>query len=174
MLYQLSYWPSVCRGRSETHPYQSFRFAMQCVLFATRTKLAELEPIRIVAAILFGGVISFFAITALKRDHRANVFFLGSHATLPTFYFSNNIPQVLFRFSFDDSNLRDGNLFYSMILVTTPAPTVRPPSRMANFEPCSNATGTMSSTVRFTLSPGITISTPCGNSMLPVTSIVRM
>src|SRR5205809_3039984 len=43
---------------------------------------------------------------------------------------------------------------YSIILVTTPAPTVRPPSRMANFEPCSNATGTINSTVRFTSSPG--------------------
>jgi hypothetical protein len=63
---------------------------------------------------------------------------------------------------------------YSIILVTTPAPTVRPPSRMANFEPCSNATGTINSTVRLTLSPGITISTPSGRVMLPVTSMVRM
>jgi hypothetical protein len=63
---------------------------------------------------------------------------------------------------------------YSKILVTTPAPTVRPPSRMANFEPCSKATGTINSTVRFTLSPGITISTPSGRVMFPVTSIVRM
>jgi len=65
-------------------------------------------------------------------------------------------------------------LSYAMILVTTPAPTVRPPSRMANFEPCSSATGTISSTVRFTSSPGITISTPSGSVMSPVTSIVRM
>src|SRR6185503_6341272 len=63
---------------------------------------------------------------------------------------------------------------YAIILVTTPAPTVRPPSRMANFEPCSRATGTINSTVRLTLSPGITISTPSGRVMLPVTSIVRM
>src|SRR5512147_464769 len=63
---------------------------------------------------------------------------------------------------------------YSMILVITPAPTVRPPSRMANLEPCSSATGTISSTVRLTLSPGMTISTPLGSVMLPVTSIVRM
>src|SRR5262245_18137783 len=63
---------------------------------------------------------------------------------------------------------------YSIILVTTPAPTVRPPSRMANLEPCSSATGTISSTVRLTSSPGITISTPSGSVMLPVTSIVRM
>jgi hypothetical protein len=63
---------------------------------------------------------------------------------------------------------------YSRIFVITPAPTVRPPSRIANFEPCSNATGTINSTSRFTLSPGITISTPSGSLIFPVTSIVRM
>ena len=53
------------------------------------------------------------------------------------------------------------------------APTVKPPSRIANLEPCSSATGTINSTVRFTLSPGMTIATPAGNVMSPVTSIVR-
>ena len=56
----------------------------------------------------------------------------------------------------------------------TPAPTVSPPSRMAKFEPFSSATGVISSTVRFTSSPGITISTPAGSVIVPVTSIVRM
>ena len=64
--------------------------------------------------------------------------------------------------------------YYWMILVMTPAPTVRPPSRMANRLPASKATGTINSTFMFTLSPGITISTPSGNSTEPVTSIVRM
>jgi hypothetical protein len=63
---------------------------------------------------------------------------------------------------------------YSKILVTTPAPTVRPPSRMAKFCPCSSATGTISSTSRFTSSPGMTISIPSGRAMFPVTSIVLM
>ena len=45
----------------------------------------------------------------------------------------------------------------------TPAPTVRPPSRMANRDPTSSATGAINFTYRFTLSPGITISTPSGN-----------
>src|SRR5690554_2141946 len=63
---------------------------------------------------------------------------------------------------------------YSSIFVTTPAPTVRPPSRMANLEPCSSATGTINSTVRLTSSPGMTISTPSGSVIVPVTSIVRM
>ncbi len=62
---------------------------------------------------------------------------------------------------------------YLMILVTTPAPTVRPPSRMAKRSPSSIAIGVISSIVICTLSPGITISTPAGSSTLPVTSVVR-
>ena len=59
-------------------------------------------------------------------------------------------------------------------LVTAPAPTVRPPSRMAKRLPSSSATGAKSSTFIVTLSPGITISTPSGNPIAPVTSVVRM
>ena len=50
-----------------------------------------------------------------------------------------------------------------MILVTTPAPTVRPPSRMAKRRPSSQAIGVISSTSMVMLSPGITISTPSGS-----------
>ena len=64
-------------------------------------------------------------------------------------------------------------LLYSIISVTVPAPTVRPPSRMANRTPFSMAIGAISSTSRFTLSPGITISVPAGNFEAPVTSVVR-
>src|SRR5690606_7437650 len=52
---------------------------------------------------------------------------------------------------------------YLMILVTRPAPTVRPPSRIANRRPSSIAIGLPNSTVIVTLSPGITISVPDGN-----------
>jgi hypothetical protein len=62
---------------------------------------------------------------------------------------------------------------YLMISVTWPAPTVRPPSRIANFRPFSIAIGAISLTSRLTLSPGITISTPAGSSHSPVTSVVR-
>src|SRR5690606_31620790 len=62
---------------------------------------------------------------------------------------------------------------YSMILATTPAPTVRPPSRIANRSPSSIAIGWISVTVIPMLSPGITISVPAGSSQLPVTSVVR-
>lgn len=43
------------------------------------------------------------------------------------------------------------------ILVTRPAPTVRPPSRTANLRPSSMAIGAISSTVTAVLSPGIQI-----------------
>jgi len=53
-----------------------------------------------------------------------------------------------------------GNSTYAIILLTTPAPTVLPPSRIANRVPSSRAIGAMSSTSILTLSPGITISVP--------------
>jgi hypothetical protein len=62
---------------------------------------------------------------------------------------------------------------YSIILATTPAPTVRPPSRMAKRRPSSMAIGAISFTVIVMLSPGITISVPAGSSIEPVTSVVR-
>jgi len=61
---------------------------------------------------------------------------------------------------------------YSMILVTTPDPTVLPPSRIANRTPSSIATVFCSSTMTRTLSPGMHISAPT-NSADPVTSVVR-
>ena len=62
---------------------------------------------------------------------------------------------------------------YWIISVTVPAPTVRPPSRMANRNPFSIAMGVISSPVNDTLSPGITISVPSGRFTTPVTSVVR-
>ena len=62
---------------------------------------------------------------------------------------------------------------YSITSVTTPAPTVRPPSRIANRSSFSIAIGMISSTLIPTLSPGITISRPSGSATLPVTSVVR-
>ncbi len=59
------------------------------------------------------------------------------------------------------------------ILVTRPAPTVRPPSRMANFSSSSMAMGWISDTDMSVLSPGITMSVPSGRFTTPVTSVVR-
>lgn len=62
---------------------------------------------------------------------------------------------------------------YAVTLATTPAPTVRPPSRIAKRRPGSIAIGWINSTDISTLSPGITISTPSCNLIAPVTSVVR-
>ena len=60
-----------------------------------------------------------------------------------------------------------------VILVTRPAPTVRPPSRIAKRRPSSMAIGWISSTDMSVLSPGMTISRPSGRVTTPVTSVVR-
>src|SRR6185369_17916453 len=62
---------------------------------------------------------------------------------------------------------------YFNILATTPATTVLPPSRMAKRRPSSIAIGLISSTLILMLSPGMIISVPAGNSIAPVTSVVR-
>ena len=62
---------------------------------------------------------------------------------------------------------------YSSMPITTPEPTVRPPSRIAKRRPFSIAMGVISSTFMSTLSPGMHISTPSGRVMTPVTSVVR-
>jgi len=72
-----------------------------------------------------------------------------------------------------DANAFSESHRYFTISLTVPAPTVRPPSRIAKRNPLSMATGVISSTSRLTLSPGITISVPSGNCATPVTSVVR-
>src|SRR5262249_2547863 len=62
---------------------------------------------------------------------------------------------------------------HSMMLATTPAPTVLPPSLIANRSFSSIAIGTISVTSIAMLSPGITISVPSGSDTTPVTSVVR-
>lgn len=61
---------------------------------------------------------------------------------------------------------------YSMILLTTPAPTVLPPSRIAKRKPSFMAIGWISVTLIFALSPGMHMSAPT-TSVFPVTSVVR-
>jgi hypothetical protein len=129
---------------------------VQPMTAAARTVFIELHPARVVAAVFLGRVITFLTLRASQVDGRADVFF-GSHTNTS-----------------DNCESRNCTTPYSKIFVITPAPTVRPPSRIANFEPCSSATGMINSTSRLTLSPGITISTPSGSLILPVTSIVRM
>ena len=70
--------------------------------------------------------------------------------------------------------LFDVRQVYARILVTTPAPTVLPPSRIAKRRSSSQAIGVMQLDRPCSmLSPGITISTPSGSVTVPVTSVVR-
>jgi hypothetical protein len=52
---------------------------VQGVFLAARAILVVLKPVRVVAAILLGYIIAFFAIIASEDDHRADIFLLGSH-----------------------------------------------------------------------------------------------
>ena len=61
---------------------------------------------------------------------------------------------------------------YSKISVTTPEPTVLPPSLIANLSPSSIAIGVIRSISIVMLSPGMHISTPSGSFRSPVTSVV--
>ena len=65
-----------------------------------------------------------------------------------------------------------GRNYLLIISVTTPDPTVLPPSRIAKRKPFSIAIGVISSTVILTLSPGRHISTSGGRLITPVTSVV--
>ena len=71
------------------------------------------------------------------------------------------------------SALFDRRSCYLRILTTVPAPTVRPPSRIAKRRPSSMAIGWIRLTVISVVSPGMTISVPSGREMTPVTSVVR-
>ena len=62
--------------------------------------------------------------------------------------------------------------YYSRILVTTPEPTVRPPSRTAKRRPSVMAMDLPRETIILMLSPGMHISAPT-RSRPPVTSVVR-
>jgi len=104
------------------------------VLSAPPAVLSQHDPPGVIPAILLGRIVPLSALRTSQGDHDA-VCSSGHSA-------------------FESSGA------YSMIAVRTPAPTVRPPSRMAKCDPTSSATGSISLIVRLALSPGMTISTP--------------
>ena len=125
---------------------------------------------------------SYFSIINLSVFHLADkcftitnlinlriILFLEYRKTPETLRF-RGILRLDTMLSYDNKSIF--RLYYSMIVATRPDPTVRPPSRIAKRSPCSIATGWISSTVISTLSPGIHISVPAGNSQTPVTSVV--
>lgn len=63
--------------------------------------------------------------------------------------------------------------YYDITLVTTPAPTVMPPSRMEKRVPSEMTVGAISFTFMEALSPGKHAATPSGRLISPVTFAVR-
>src|SRR5688572_1094967 len=140
---------------------------MPRVLLAVPAVLAQLEALGRLLPVLRRAVIPALTVDARKRND-----------------VSHNFPARSIG-RFEDCEIgrlrivQSGNLAicefrYASISVIVPAPTVRPPSRIAKREPFSMATGVISSPVMSVLSPGITISTPSGRWSEPVTSVVRM
>src|SRR5688500_4690438 len=168
---------------------------MISVLGATSTEHAELKPIRRELFILGRYVVAALANITLKNNviarHLAISDFrlpISRLVFTPVFIPIGN-PQLeigkIFHFRSEISNLSSQSLFqisdlefeisdlYSTTSDTVPAPTVRPPSLIANRRPFSMAIGAINSMSIATLSPGITISTPVGSVATPVTSVVR-
>ncbi len=89
--------------------------------------------------------------------------------------FSENLvsgnPQVSLRLYRAQSGSRIGS--HLITFVTTPEPTVRPPSRIAKRTLTSIAMGEINSTDNLTLSPGMHISASPNRFAEPVTSVVR-
>ena len=150
--------------------YALLRFFVIRVLTAAPAELLKLQTVRSCLLVLGRYVIAAFAITALQHNIIAwHISFpIGTHASsvllgyarLRRALFLNRTPEAC----------EPG---YSTTSDTVPAPTVRPPSRIAKRKPFSIAIGAINSISICTLSPGITISTPCGRCATPVTSVVR-
>ena len=154
---------------------------MRRMLSAAVAKLLKLQPLRHGLSILGGRIIPFFALTALQRNnfprHKNNSYRLRTKNW--KLIAGSSDPGLLFPQI--SAKLRSARqvghppliLCYCTISEIVPAPTVWPPSRIAKRRPFSMATGVINSMTRLTLSPGITISVPAGNSATPVTSVVR-
>jgi hypothetical protein len=160
-------------SESEIGNWQSemlFRFLMIGVLAATATELAEFKPVGRGLLIFGRNVVSTLTVVTLKHN------IIAWHSLISNFRLPiSNLRQPLHAFSIGNRQSAIGNrqCFYSTTSETVPAPTVRPPSRIAKRSPFSMAIGAINSISIATLSPGITISTPCGSAATPVTSVVR-
>jgi len=131
--------------------------------------LLQLDTLRIILLVLLGRIVAALALSACHRDQRTHEFSFTSFQ-LAGISTHESARGALVRAPRIIANVFE---YYSMILVTRPEPTVRPPSRIANLRPSSMAIGWMSSPVMVTLSPGMTISVPSGRCATPVTSVVR-
>src|SRR5258708_40354061 len=122
---------------------------MAGVFAAPPAELRKLELLGVRTLVLGRGVVSLPTVGAFQGDDDA----CSCHDLLRDLVDDDHGTHFAFA----------GSLTSSRILVTTPAPTVLPPSRIAKRRPSSQAIGVRSSMSRLMLSPGMTISTPSGN-----------
>ncbi len=158
-----SYWPVVrtiwqefpCHCGSLHRQHRTMlllsSFSMDRVRSTSATELLDLQSSRSLFLVFGGRVVSSFAVGTLQQNDVSHLLDLP----LPA------------------SRSKDSLRCYSRISVMVPAPTVRPPSRIANLSPFSIAIGVINSISILTLSPGITISVPSPKLATPVTSVVR-
>ena len=140
-----------------------FRLFVISVFAATATELTKLQPVGRGFLILSRNVVAALTLATLKDD------VVSRHILFPGLCLW---PLAVIR-SFQRPKTKVQSPSYSTTSETVPAPTVRPPSRIANRSPFSIAIGAINSISIATLSPGITISTPSGRCATPVTSVVR-
>ena len=151
---------------------------MKLMRSASRAELPEFKSSRIISPVLLGGVVALTADRAFHRNYWPISLGLLRHCTTSSLESPSQIELKTRSFRkirwASVAHRLEQIQYYWVIWVTAPAPTVRPPSRIANRSPSSIATGVISSTPIWMLSPGITISVPSGSSIAPVTSVVRM
>ena len=138
------------------------------MLFAESAILFKLDPIGMLLLILPKIVVALLALRAGKYDLDSCSFL--SHTVLLPNQYDTLHGRLFCRVEHVYIILKEQ--CYSMIFATTPEPTVLPPSRIAKRNPSSIAIGVIRVISMSMWSPGMTISTPWGSLMEPVTSVV--
>ena len=146
---------------------------MQGVLTIKPAIFLSLQTIRGISFVLHRSIVALLTGLAFHRYYLCVSFFL-SHCFLFLSLRLCHVKCGTCKMSHSTFHITQPFCPYSIISETTPAPTVCPPSLIANLSSFSSATGVISSTSIVTLSPGITISTPAGRLATPVTSVVLM
>ena len=159
MLYQLSHRPVSFEPPRRLHSTPQYtgrllHLFMRCVLPALSTELTQLDAIRLLSFILRRNVVSILTLAALQRDDLSH----GPFAS--EFLCFTNVGQTSSSALLSLQNcvshppspqdgptgpqLHPSSPFHCRISVTVPAPTVCPPSRIANRNPFSIAIGVIS------------------------------
>jgi hypothetical protein len=138
-------------------------FFMRLVRSASIAEFFEFQAIRSLLFVFGRLVVAIFAFLTNQRN------VISCHNSSTNMFSVNKMKGE----AVDSTNFASSVLSYSIISETVPAPTVLPPSRIANRNPFSIAIGAINSISNCELSPGITISTPSANVATPVTSVVR-